>query len=69
MKTQEPGRPDMLTTQQVCSESGLSVSFLYKLWNDGKGPRRTSLSKKKIVVMREHYNEWLKKLTEESHGT
>lgn len=55
----------LMSIEQVCQEAGISRAFLHKLCVDGKGPVRTKLTPKKVVVKRKHFNDWIEKLGEE----
>lgn len=57
--------PCLLTINRFCEEVGISESYFHKLCKEGRGPKKTRLSKKGVRITRENMNVWLKELTKE----
>jgi predicted DNA-binding transcriptional regulator AlpA len=48
---------DSYTIPEFCARNGISRSLLYKLWDEGKGPRRMSVGAR-TLISREAAEEW-----------
>lgn len=51
------------TVAEFCEEHRISKGMLYKLWDDGKGPRRMKIGRK-VLISAEAAAEWRKQLEE-----
>jgi len=48
MKSTSVSRPDpaVYTVTDFCEEHRISRSYLYRLWSEGRGPRRTKVGRR-----------------------
>ena len=60
-------RPPKLayTVNEFCEASGLGRALLYRLWKEGKGPKRRRAGSK-VLVDHEDGKAWLQTLPEET---
>jgi len=54
---------DCFSIAEFCGRNGVSRAFLYKMWQQGIGPRRM-LFGSRILITREAADEWRRKHTE-----
>jgi predicted DNA-binding transcriptional regulator AlpA len=48
---------DSFTIPEFCARNGISRSLLYKIWDEGKGPRRMNVGAR-TLISREAAEEW-----------
>lgn len=41
--------PAAYTVSSFCEEHHISRSYLYRLWSEGRGPRRTKLGRRTLI--------------------
>lgn len=51
MKSTAANSPDpaAYTVSSFCEEHHISRSYLYQLWSEGRGPRRTKLGRRTLI--------------------
>lgn len=49
--------PDAFTVDHFCRSHGISRAFLYKLWQDGRGPRPMKVGAR-TLISREAAADW-----------
>lgn len=45
-----PLDPPAYTVARFCEQHHISRSYLYELWRDGRGPRRTKLGRRTLIT-------------------
>ncbi len=57
--------PATYTVTTFCQEHNISRSYLYRLWNEGRGPRRTKLGRR-TLISREAAADWRRQMEVET---
>lgn len=60
-------RPDpaTYTVESFCDDHHISRSYLYKLWSEGRGPKRTKLGRR-TLISGEAAAEWRRRVEAET---
>jgi predicted DNA-binding transcriptional regulator AlpA len=64
-RASHPLDPPTYTVPSFCEAHGISRGFLYQLWSEGRGPRRTKLGRRTFVT-REAAAIWRARMEEET---
>lgn len=57
--------PATYTVTTFCEEHNISRSYLYRLWTEGRGPRRTKLGRR-TLISREAAADWRRRMEAET---
>lgn len=57
--------PATYTVTTFCQEHNISRSYLYRLWSEGRGPRRTKLGRR-TLISREAAADWRRRMEAET---
>lgn len=60
--------PATYTVSSFCQEHNISRSYLYELWSEGRGPRRTKLGRRTLITG-EAAAEWRRRIEAETART
>lgn len=57
--------PAVYTVTDFCEEHRISRSYLYRLWSEGRGPRRTKVGRR-TLISGEAAAEWRRRMEAET---
>lgn len=57
--------PPIYTVETFCEAHHISRSYLYRLWSEGQGPKRTKLGRR-TLISREAAAEWRRRMEAET---
>jgi predicted DNA-binding transcriptional regulator AlpA len=57
--------PAVYTVPDFCKEHRISRSYLYRLWSEGRGPRRTKVGRR-TLISGEAAAEWRRRMEAET---
>lgn len=63
MDTTRPTDPPVYSVPEFAAAHGISRSYLYQLWSEGRGPRRFKAGRR-TLVSREAAAEWRRRMEE-----
>jgi hypothetical protein len=58
--------PPLYNVSAFCEAHDISRGYLYQLWTEGRGPRRTKLGRR-TVITGEAAAEWRRRMERETH--